>query len=158
MKHLRLALMMMNIVALALVLAATPVWARQKAQAAVDLKILPPAVLNAFKTAYPQAVIRGASKETEKGVTYYEIESVDGKMNRDLLYTADGKAVEIEETIPPEDLPAAIQQALAGKFPGYQVLKAEAMTKNGQKLFELRIQVKDKKKSVTIDPSGKILQ
>lgn len=32
------------------------------------------------------------------------------------------------------------------------------MTKNGQKSFELRIQVKDMKKSVTIDPAGKILQ
>jgi len=62
---------------------------------APDLKILPAAVLDAFKTAYPKAVIKGTSKETEKGVTYYEIESVDGKLNRDLLYTADGKAAEI---------------------------------------------------------------
>jgi uncharacterized membrane protein YkoI len=158
MKHFRLVLMMMSAIFLVLALTASPVKAGQKAQAAVDLKILPPAVLNAFRTAYPHAVIRGTSKETEKGVTYYEVESVDGKMNRDLLYTAEGKAVEIEETIPPEDLPAAVQEALAGKFPGYKVLKAEAMTKDGQKLFELRIQVKDKKKSVTIDPDGKIIQ
>ncbi len=126
--------------------------------AAPDLKILPPAVLTAFKTAYPNAVIKGASKETEKGVTYYEIESVDGKMNRDLLYTADGRAVEIEEAIPPESLPAAVQQALAREYPGYKVLKAEGMTKDGQKLFELQILVNDKKKGVTIDPSGKIIE
>jgi uncharacterized membrane protein YkoI len=126
--------------------------------AAVDLKILPPAVLNAFKTAYPHAVIKGTSKETEKGVTYYEVESVDGKMNRDLLYTADGKAAEIEETVSPESLPAAVQQTLAREFPGSKILKAEAMTKDGQKLFELRIQVNDKKKGVTIDPAGKIIQ
>jgi len=126
--------------------------------AILDLKILPPAVLNAFKTAYPKAVIKGASKETEKGVTYYEVESVDGKMNRDLLYTADGKAVEIEEAVTPGALPAAVTQALAKAYPGYKILKAEDMTKDGQKLFELQIQVKDKKIGVTIDPSGKIVQ
>jgi len=126
--------------------------------ATVDLKILPPAVLAAFKASYPRAAIRGTSKETEKGVTYYEVESVDGKTNRDLLYTADGKAAEIEETIAPEALPAAVRQTLAGEFPGGKVLKAEEMTKDGRKLYELRIQLKDKKKGVTIDPAGKIIQ
>lgn len=126
--------------------------------AAVDLKILPPAVLNAFQAAYPHAVIKGASKETEKGVTYYEVESVDGKMNRDLLYTADGKAVEIEEAVAPGSLPAAVTQALARAYPGYKILKAEDLVKGSQKYFELQIQVKDKKIGVTIDPTGKILQ
>jgi len=125
-------------------------------QAAPDLKILPEAVLAAFKTAYPNAVIKGTSKETEKGVTYYEVESVDGKLNRDLLYTADGKAAEIEETIAPETLPVAVQQALAKAYPGYKILKAESLTKENVKQFELSIQVKDKTMSVTIDPQGKI--
>jgi uncharacterized membrane protein YkoI len=126
--------------------------------AAVDLKILPPSVLNAFKLAYPNAVIKGTSKETEKGVTYYEIESVDGKLNRDLLYTADGKAVEVEEAIVPGALPPAVLQALAKAYPGYKILKAEDLVKGGQKYFELQIQVKDKKIGVTIDPSGKIIE
>jgi hypothetical protein len=124
----------------------------------VDLKILPEAVLSAFKAAYPNAVIKGTSKETEKGVTYYEVESVDGTLNRDLLYTADGKAAEIEEAIAASDLPAAVQQTLAKEYPGAKVLKAEKMTRGDQKLFELRIQVKDKKMGVTIDPNGKIVE
>jgi len=126
--------------------------------AAVDLKILPPSVFNAFKLAYPNAVIKGTSKETEKGVTYYEIESVDGKLNRDLLYTADGKAVEVEEAIVPGALPPAVLQALAKAYPSYEILKAEDLVKGGQKYFELQIQVKDKKIGVTIDPSGKIIE
>jgi uncharacterized membrane protein YkoI len=126
--------------------------------AAADLKILPPAVLSAFKSSYPNAVIKGTSKETEKGITYYEVESVDGKLNRDLLYTADGKAAEIEEAVLPESLPPAVQQALAKAYPGFKILKAEALTKGDQKLFELKIQVQDKKKGVTIDPSGKIIE
>jgi hypothetical protein len=126
--------------------------------AVVNLKILPPAVLNAFKTAYPRAVIRGTSKETEKGVTYYEVESIDGKMHRDLLYTADGKAVEIEEAINPGSLPAAVTQALARAHPGYEVLRAEAMAKDGQNLFEIQIRVEGKRMSVTVSPDGKIIR
>ncbi len=121
-------------------------------------EVLPPTVLDAFKKAYPKAVIRGASKETEKGVTYYEVESVDGKMNRDLLYTADGKTVEVEEAIAPGALPAAVVKTLAKTYPGYKILKAEDMLKDGQKLFELEIQVNGKKMGVTLDPTGKIIQ
>jgi hypothetical protein len=126
--------------------------------AAPDLKILPQAVLSAFKAAYPRAVIKGTSKEKEKGVTYYEVESVDGKLNRDLLYTADGKAAEIEEAMAPADLPAAVQQTLTKEFPGAKILKAERMTKGDRKLFELRILVKDKKMEVTVTPHGEIVR
>jgi hypothetical protein len=126
--------------------------------AAVDLEILPAAVLDAFKAAYPQAVIKGAGQETEKGVTYYEIESVEGKMNRDLLYTADGKVVEVEEAVTPGALPIAVTRALAEAYPGYEILKAEELLKDGQEFFELQIQVEDKKIGVTIDPSGKIIE
>lgn len=126
--------------------------------AAVDLKILPPAVLSAFRTAYPDAVIKGTSKETEKGVTYYEVESVDGKMDRDLLYTRDGRAVEVEEAIVPGALPPAVLQAFAKAYPGYRILKAEDLVKGGQRYFELQIRVKDKKIGMTVDPSGKVIE
>ena len=129
-----------------------------KVAAAVDLKILPPAVLGAFQKAYPKAVIKGTSKEVEKGVTYYEVESVDGKMRRDLLYTADGKAVEVEEAIAPGALPPAVIKALDKAYPGYKILKAEDMLKDGKKLFELAIEVNGKKMGVTIGPTGKIIQ
>lgn len=126
--------------------------------AAVDLNILPAAVLSAFQTAYPHAVIKGTSKETEKGVTFYEIESIDGMMKRDLLYTADGKAVEVEEAMAPGALPPAVLQALAKVYPGCKILNAEDIAKGGQKFFELQIQVKGKKIGVTIDASGKIIE
>lgn len=132
--------------------------AELKVAAGVDLKVLPPAVLAAFEKAYPKAVIKGASKETEKGVTYYEVESVDGKMSRDLLYTAEGKAVEIEEAVAPGALPAAVLKALDKAYPGCKIVKAEDLVKDGQKLFELQIQAGGKTKSVTIDPGGKIIQ
>jgi hypothetical protein len=123
---------------------------------AVDLKILPPAVLKAFQAAYPKAVIKGAAKEVENGVTQYEVESVDGTLNRDLLYLADGKVVEIEETTAPENLPAPVKQTLARDYTGAKVLKVEILTKGTTKAYELSLELKGKKLSVTFDAQGKV--
>ncbi len=130
-----------------------------KVAAAVNLKVLPPAVLEAFQKTYPKAVIRGASKETEKGETYYEVESVDGKMNRDLLYTADGKAVEVEEALAPGALPAAVLKALDNAYPGCKILKAEDLSQGRPEALRARRSKSTARRwAVTIDPTGKIIQ
>jgi outer membrane lipoprotein-sorting protein len=125
--------------------------------AVVDLKVLPDAVLAAFKAAYPKAEIKGASKEVENGVTQFEVESVDGKLNRDLIYAADGKVLEFEEAVAPESLPAAVKATLAKDYADAKVLKAETLTKDGTMVYELSLQGKDKKMGVTIDPNGKVI-
>jgi len=130
----------------------------EKAEAKpVDLKVLPDAVLAAFKAAYPKAEIKGASKEVENGVTQFEVESVDGKLNRDLIYAADGKVLELEEAMAPESLPDAVKATLAKDYAGAKILKAETLTKNGTIVYELSLQGKDKKMGVTIDPAGKVV-
>jgi hypothetical protein len=126
--------------------------------AVLDLKVLPDAVLAAFKAAYPKAEIKGASKEVENGVTQFEVESVDGTLNRDLIYAADGKVIEMEITTVPENLPEPVKATLAKDYPGAKVLKAEILTKGDVKQFELSLQLKDKKTGVTIDPTGKIVE
>jgi hypothetical protein len=125
---------------------------------ALDLKVLPEAVLSAFKAAYPNAVIKAASKEVENGVTQYEIESLDGTLARDLLYAPDGKVIEVEEAIAAKDLPAVVVATLAKEYPGYEFVKAETLTKGAVKQFEISIKVKDKTLGVTIDPTGKIVE
>lgn len=128
----------------------------EAAKPALDLKVLPEAVLAAFKASYPNAVIKGASKEVENGVTQYEVESMDGTLARDLLYAPDGKVIEIEEAIAAKDLPAAVQATLAKEYPGYEVAKAETLTKGDVKQFELTL--KPKMIGVAIDPNGKIIK
>ena len=124
----------------------------------VDLSALPAAVLSAFKTAYPNAVIKGASQETEQGVTYFEVESVEGPLHRDLLYAADGKAVEIEESMAATDMPAAVQETLAREYPEAKVLKSEKLTKGDIVQYEMQLQVGEKTIELTIDPAGKIVE
>jgi len=128
----------------------------EAAKPAVDLKVLPEAVLTAFKTAYPNAVIKGASKEVENGVTQYEVESMDGTLARDLLYAPDGKPIEIEEAVAAADLPAAVKATLAKDYPGYEIDKAEFLTKGAVKQYELTL--KPKILGVTIDPNGKVIK
>jgi len=97
-----------------LVCSATLVMAQEKK--AKGKVVLPEAVLSAFKAAYPKAEIKAASKETDKGVTYYEVESIDGKQQRDILYIADGKAAEIEETLDLATLPKVWHRHSAKSF------------------------------------------
>lgn len=120
---------------------------------------LPAAVSAAFKAAYPSATIRGASMEVEAGMTYYEIESIDGKTGRDLLYTADGKVCETEETITTETLPEAVKQAVAGTYPHGKIEKAEkTIAQDGTVQYEFKIRDGKKLFELSIDPQGKVLE
>jgi hypothetical protein len=130
----------------------------EAAKPAVDIKVLPEAVLSAFKAAYPNAVIKGASKEVENGVTLFEVESMDGTVARNLIYSVEAKISEIEEVIAAADLPGAVRATLAKEYPGYEVVTAETLIKGAVKQFELTIKVKDKKIGVTLDPAGKIVE
>ena len=112
----------------------------------------------AVSAAYPKAKILGASTETEKGVKYYEIESKDGSMRRDLLYTQDGKVYETEETMAPGELPETVKAALLKELPNAKILKAEKTTRESAVEYELAVAVKGKKYSISIDPAGKILE
>jgi len=121
-------------------------------------KQLPAAVQAAFHKAYPAAKIKGASSEVENGKTIYEVESVDGKINRDLLYSEDGSVVEIEETIALKSLPDEVSKALKSETGKGKVEKAEKLTKGQTIQYEFVIVSGKEKREVVIDPSGKIVK
>ncbi len=124
----------------------------------ITKKDLPAAVLNAFKNAYPAASIKGLSTEKEKGKTYFEIESVDGKAKRDLLYEADGTLVEIEEVIGVHELPDAVREAIKKEYPRGTITLAEQTTKGKAITYELRVVSGKSKATVTVSPEGKVLE
>jgi uncharacterized membrane protein YkoI len=123
----------------------------------MSVKDLPAAVKNSFEKSYPNAKIKGVSKEEENGKTYYEVESVDGKMNRDLLYTPEGVAYEIEETIAAKALPQTVTDALKKEFTKYTVSKAEKTTKGTSIQYDVAVKSGKKTYEVSIDPAGKVL-
>jgi uncharacterized membrane protein YkoI len=93
------------------------------------------------------------SKETEKGRTQYEVETLVNGKSRDLLVDPSGKVIEVEEEIAVESVPAAVQDALRQRG---KVLKLESVTRNGTTTYEASVQAKTgKKSSVSLDAQGK---
>jgi len=124
----------------------------------ITKKDLPNAVLTAFEKAYPKAAIRGLSKEEENGKTFYEIESLDGKTRRDLLYSPDGTVAEIEEVVAANDLPAAVKATVDKEFPKGRIMKAEKLTHDSVTEYELVVSSGKAKHELVLDPTGKLLK
>jgi hypothetical protein len=119
---------------------------------------LPQAVLSAFEKAYPKATIKGLSTEVEEGKTYFEIESVDGKISRDLLYLADGSVAEIEEGVSTADLPSTVKATLHKEYPKGKVVKAEKTTKGTAVTYEMKVSSGKTTAELVIDPAGKVIK
>ena len=83
----------------------------------VALDKLPEPVVAAVKKRFPHGEMTGASKETEDGKTVYEVSVKDGGTKLDVTVSADGKIAGIEKGIAAKDLPQAVTEALAKKYP-----------------------------------------
>jgi hypothetical protein len=121
-------------------------------------KDVPSAVVAAFEKAYPKATVRGYGKEKENGKTFYEVESSEGTISRDVLFTPEGKIVEVEESMPPSELPQAISKAFLGKFPKATITKAEKIMHDNKTGYEVAGQQDSKRVSMELDSDGKILK
>jgi len=124
----------------------------------ISEKEAPKAVLNSFHMTYPKAVIKGMSTETEKGKAYFEIESIDGNVKRDLLFTSAGKIAEIEETISTDGLPKVSIPMIENKIPGAKVKSAEKVTRGSNVTYELAVTGKKGKFEVVLNKEGKIIK
>ena len=122
---------------------------------------LPKAVRKTVKARFPEAKIRGTSKEkNEKGQTVYEVEMVIKKKMVDVIISAEGKIEEIEKQIDLSDLPSAVTAALFKAYPKAKIEKVEELTGEDDKvLYEVVLLSKGKKTmEVVIVPNGKILE
>lgn len=142
------------LITMAVSLLALSVVAQEKKITAKDV---PAAVMSAFKSAYPNATIRGYAREKENGKVFYEIESREGTTTRDVLYNPDGTVAEIEESIAGTDLPAEVQQAMKEKYPKAVVTKAEKTTAGDKVSYEIVARQGKKRVTIEFDSSGKVL-
>ena len=124
----------------------------------ITQKDVPAAVTGAFQKAYPTATVRGYAKEVEGGKTYYEIESMNGKMSLDVLYIADGTLAEVEEGLVPADLPAPVKDAVNAKHPDAKITRAEKTTRGDVVTYELGLASGKSRMSMVVDPSGKVVK
>jgi len=100
---------------------------------------VPTAILEAFKEAYPGAVVREYGEELEDGDKAYEISFTHKGQKIDILYAQDGNVIELEETIPAAELPAAIHDELNDRFDQYEIKETEKITKGADIFYEVRL-------------------
>ncbi len=142
------------LVVLAVALFSIPGFAQEKKITAKDV---PAAVIAAFKNSYPNATIRGYAREKEHGKVFYEIESREGTVSRDVLYQADGTVAEIEESIPPTGLPANAQQAIKQKYPKAVIRLAEKTTAGDKVGYEVSLRQGQRRMIMEFDANGKVV-
>lgn len=151
----RISLSRMTLIAISLLLTGLTVSAQESK---IREQEVPQAVIAAFKSAYPNATVRGYAKEKENGKLFYEIESKDGATMRDILYQPDGTVAEIEETVAVADLPAAAQQFIQSKYPRAVVGKAEKVTHGDKVEYEVSAKRGKQRISLVFDSDGKTLK
>ena len=125
----------------------------------IPLDKVPAPVMKAFKAKFPKAEIKAAIKEVEDGKTTYEIESMQDGLSIDCVLKPDGDFVEIERQIKLTDLPKAVSDAVATKYPKSKSKKAEEVTKDDQTTYEVTVEKADGKTVVVaVDKAGKVLE
>ena len=127
---------------------------REEGEKQIDLKSVPKAVIIEFKRTYPNGVIKGCSKERERGWTRYELETVDGKTKRDILYDPDGTAIVIEEALPLSGLPQPVRDALKKEYPKGKVSKAEKIIKDDQTQYEVVVKSGKESRELVYEADG----
>ena len=112
----------------------------------------------AFEKAYPKAKIKQYIKERDKGQTVYELETLEGKTTRDIIYSADGSMIWLEESVNLSDLPPAVKAALDKKHPGAKILRSEKVIKGSVTGFEFLVEHMGKTAEAVFDPQGNELK
>jgi hypothetical protein len=139
--------------------AAVLAWTPSRAQEAkVAKNDIPKGILSSFTRAYPKGVILGASKETENGKLLYEIESADGSLRRDLLYTPEGKLIEIEETVEPDSLPHAVAKEMKRQLGEGKLVQSERVIRGRTVRYEFHIDHGGHVTEIVLDPNGRLLK
>jgi uncharacterized membrane protein YkoI len=109
----------------------------------VALKNLPSAVRATVEAETKNATIKGISKETEKGQTVYEVESMVNGRTRDFMIDAAGKVYLVEEQLDADKAPAPVRRALEAQG---TIVVLESVSENGVTTFEGQVKTKTGKK------------
>ena len=124
----------------------------------IKKKDIPQAILDAFHKSYPNAAIKGYSRETDKGNVVYEIESLEGKIHRDISYAADGSLVSTEESLAYAELPEPVRNAIEKDYPKAKVSICEKVVKGGTTNFELLVRSGKQKQELVFNADGTLVK
>jgi len=122
----------------------------------LQLKDLPAAVQKTVQDTLKGGEIKSISKEVEKGVTQYEVETIRNGKHRDFNVDAKGKLLVVEEEVELSSIPAAAKAAIEKKAAGGKVRTVESVDHgDGVLLYEAAFTTKaGKKGSVLVKADG----
>ena len=120
---------------------------------------LPPAVRKSVPAETKGAEIKGYSRETEKGGTFYEVETILNGKSRDLLFDASGVLVEVEEEIVLDSIPSDARAAIEKRAANGKINKVESVTRGPSVSYEAEITSKTGKRSeVAVNADGSLVK
>jgi hypothetical protein len=124
----------------------------------ITKKDVPAAALKAFEAAFPKVTVNAYLTELEDDKTFYEFETVEGTIKRDILYKADGTLVEVEEKLTHTTIPTEITKAVTTDMPKANIVGGEKTTKGSEVTYEIKIKAGKKIGEVVVSAKGKIIK
>lgn len=134
------------------------VWADEE-KIAIDQ--LPKAVLESVKKRFPKAEITGAVKETEDKKISFEVALKSEGQSIELDLLEDGTITGMDKEIAFKDLPKAVSETIADKYPKAKLKKAAETydIKDGKETltsYEVTLESDGKEVEIEILPDGKL--
>jgi uncharacterized membrane protein YkoI len=121
----------------------------------LQLKDLPAAVQKTVEDTLKGGKIKNISKEVEKGVTQYEVETMlDGK-HRDFNVDVKGQLLLVEEETSLASIPAPAKAAIEKRAAGGKIGMVDLLVRGGETLYEAACTSKGgKKHAVLVTANG----
>jgi len=123
----------------------------------ISKKGLPAPVLAAVKRGFPFSKLRACSIEKQGGRTCYELRIAEGKIERNLVYMADGSVIEIGEIIRLDSLPVAVTASFGELCPKAMVRKTEKVIRAQDVLYRITIMDGEKTLGLLFNAEGKLI-
>jgi hypothetical protein len=119
---------------------------------------VPASVITAFEKAYPNAMVNEYTQKTWDEKVWYSIEFVDGGITKEVKYSADGVLRASRSDVVAKDLPEAVRNTIAAKYPGADIVKAETEVRNGIVLYDVKLKVKGEHQNLKLNDKGEIVK
>jgi uncharacterized membrane protein YkoI len=125
------------------------------AQKKLTLKDLPADAQKTIQAELRGGEIKNIGKETEKGVTQYEVETMVNGKHRDFNVDAKGKLLVVEEETTLDAVPAAAKAAILKKVGTGKITMVELFMRGGETMYEAAYTTaKGKKMEVLVKADG----
>jgi uncharacterized membrane protein YkoI len=125
------------------------------AQKKLSLKDLPADAQKTIQAELKGGEIRNIGKETEHGVTQYEVETLLNGKHRDLNVDTKGKLLLVEEETTIDAIPAAAKTAILRKVGDGKLGMVELFVRGGETMYEAAYTTKaGKKHEVLVKADG----